>query len=58
VTEKKLAKIAIESVFSNHHTIIGGCTASVSDAGQIIAELTGILLNHYIVLYQDSSGNE
>lgn len=55
--KKKLAKIAIESVFSNHDAIIGGCTAPVS-AGQIIAELTGIFLYHYIVLYQDPSGNE
>jgi len=46
------------SVFSNHHTIIGGYTAPASDAWQFIVELARILLYHYVVLYQDSSGNE
>lgn len=46
------------SVFSNHHTIIGGCTAPVSDARQFIVELAGVFLYHYIVLCQDPSGNE
>lgn len=46
------------SIFSNHHTIIRGCTAPVSDAGQFVVELAGVLLYYYVVLYQDSSGNE
>ena len=46
------------SIFSNHHTIIGGCTAPVSDARQFIVELAGVLLYHYVVVYQDLSGNE
>lgn len=46
------------SIFSNHHTIIGGCTAPASDARKFIVELTGVLLYHYVVLYQDPSGNE
>lgn len=46
------------SIFSNHHTIIDGCTAPVSDAGQFIVEFAGILFYHYIVFYQDPSGNE
>lgn len=46
------------SIFPNHHTIIGGCTAPVSNPGQIVAEFAGVLLYHYVVLYQDPSGNE
>lgn len=57
--DEKLAKRNMNlSIFSNHHTIIGGCTAPVSDAGQFIIELAGVLLYHYVVLYQDPSGNE
>lgn len=52
---KKIAIKYLKYKFSNHYTIIG-CTAPVS-ARQIV-ELAGVLLYHYIVLYQDPSGNE
>lgn len=55
--QKKAMNVNL-SIFSNHHTIIGGCTAPVSDAGQFIVELTRVLLYYYVVLYQDPSGNE
>lgn len=52
------AMIVNLSIFSNHHTIIDGCTAPVSDAGHFVVELAGVFLYYYVVLYQDPSGNE